>query len=63
MKTPRDDASDSIFPANDNAPVNSLRVELKLPRQLPIQLVEVEVFAELLDALPLPANDNDEGMP
>ena len=32
--------------------------EFALPRLLPIQPVEVEVLAELLDALPLAANDN-----
>lgn len=49
-------------PGNDNErPVRTLRTELRIPRGLPIQQVEVEVFAELLDALEeVVANDNEE---
>ena len=61
MSAPHDRKPRSLVPANDNEPVGSLKAELNFPRHLPIQLVEVEVLAELLDALPLPANDNNEG--
>lgn len=47
--------------ANDNAPPGScLKAEINLPRDLPIQWIEVEVIAELLDSLPFAANDNDK---
>ena len=51
-----------LVPANDNeATPKPLRAEVRIPQDLPIQLVEIEVFAELLDSLPLAANDNNEG--
>jgi len=48
--------------ANDNEPPHKgLRVVLDLPRDLPIQQVEIEVIAQLLDSLgDLAANDNEE---
>lgn len=46
-------------PANDNRRPRPLRAVVELPKSLPIQLVEIEVFAELLDALPEAANDNE----
>ena len=48
--------------ANDNAPPHKgLRVVVDIPRALPIQLVEVEVIAQLLDSLDdLAVNDNEE---
>ena len=46
--------------ANDNARSRKgLLVEVDMPVFVPIQLVEVEVFAELLDSLPVIANDNE----
>jgi hypothetical protein len=48
-------------PANDNWRPRQLRVVVNVPRMLPIQLVEIEVFAELLDTLPEAANDNEFG--
>jgi hypothetical protein len=51
-----------LVPANDNGRRKlPLCAVLDMPEPLPIQLVEVEVFAELLDALPPAANDNNEG--
>lgn len=49
-------------PANDNARRDKrLSVVVRIPQDLPIQRVEVEVFAQLLDSLePLAANDNQE---
>ena len=49
-------------PANDNArPRKTLGVQMRFAQNLPIQLVEVEVFAQLLDSLQeLVANDNEE---
>ncbi|HTP77549.1 MAG TPA: hypothetical protein VMJ73_11295 [Rhizomicrobium sp.] len=50
------------IPANDNSrPAKTLRAELRFPEVLPIQIVEVEVFASLLDDLmALVANDNQD---
>jgi len=48
-------------PANDNQRPRHLRAAVTLPRMLPIQLVEIEIFAELLDSLPEAANDNEVG--
>jgi len=50
------------MPANDNnRPHKPLGVVIDIPPDLPIQLVEVEVFAQLLDSLELAAaNDNEE---
>ena len=36
-------------------------VDIRLPERMPVQIVEVEVLAELLDSLPGAANDNDQG--
>jgi hypothetical protein len=49
-------------PANDNERRHKpLGVVVEIPPDLPIQLVEVEVFAQLLDALGMvAANDNEE---
>ena len=49
-------------PANDNARRDKrLSVVVRIPQDLPIQRIEVEVFAQLLDALEqLAANDNEE---
>jgi hypothetical protein len=49
--------------ANDNRPrLKLLKIEIDLPDFLPVQLVEVEVFAEFLESLLPVANDNgDEG--
>ena len=51
-----------LRPANDNDPPHKgLRVITDIPRDLPIQLVEIEVIAQLLDSLGgLAANDNEE---
>lgn len=46
--------------ANDNGRRKSLGVEVRIPQDLPIQLVEIEVFAELLDSLGPAANDDEE---
>lgn len=49
-------------PSNDNRkPSKSLRVITNIPPSMPVQRVEVEVFASLLDDLQsLVANDNPE---
>ncbi len=51
-----------LVPANDNErPHKPLRVVVDIPPDLPIQLVEIEVFAQLLNSLDLVAdNDNEE---
>ncbi|HEX3675201.1 MAG TPA: hypothetical protein VHU87_13090 [Rhizomicrobium sp.] len=49
------------LPANDNERrYKPLGVVVEIPPDLPIQMVEVEVFAQLLDSLPVAANDNEE---
>ncbi len=49
-----------IAPANDNPkPPHHLAVVLDLPPDLPVQQIEIEVFAQLLESL-APANDTDE---
>jgi len=64
MSAPREPKPDGTSAANDNVPVgDSLRVQVNLPRHLPIQIVEVEVFAELLDGLAIAANDNEDDSP
>ncbi len=61
MSTNNDRAHRRPVPANDNGTRRKpLGVEVLIPQDLPIQLVEVEVFAELLESLSI-ANDNDEG--
>jgi hypothetical protein len=47
------------IPANDNQRPRTMRAIVNLARGLPIQLVEIELFAELLDSLPDAANDNE----
>jgi len=49
-------------PANDNSrPAKTLRAELRFPQLFPIQIVEVEVLASLLDDLmALVANGNED---
>ena len=50
-----------LIPANDNPSRNkTLGVEVRIPDNLVIQRIEVEVFAELLDSLLPAANDNEE---
>ena len=54
-----------LVAANDNEPPHkALRVIVEIPPDLPIQLVEIEVMAQLLDALgDIAANDNEEQPP
>ena len=49
-------------PANDNEPqAGTLRSEVLIPADLPVTLVEIEVFAVLIDDLTaFAANDNEE---
>ena len=59
MSAPREPQPLGDIPANDNErPGPRLKAELKLPKGLPVQIVEIEILAELLDSLPPPANDN-----
>jgi hypothetical protein len=65
VSQPRDPRSDGGTIANDNArkrrSLNRLpQAEVRLPKGMPVQLVEVEVLAELLESLPPIANDNSE---
>lgn len=65
MSQPRDPKPEGGTIANDNARKHrSLgrlpKAEVRLPRGMPVQLVEVEVLAELLESLPPISNDNDE---
>ena len=65
MSQPRDPNLESGNIANDNArkrrSLNRLpKTEVRLPKGMPVQLVEVEVLAELLESLPPIANDNSE---
>ena len=48
--------------ANDNQRPRQMRAVVNVARLLPIQLVEIEVFAEFLDSLPDAANDNEAGL-
>lgn len=60
MSAPRKPRVSGNRPANDNeGPSGRLKAELSFPPNLPVQLVEVEVLAALLDSLPPPANDNE----
>jgi hypothetical protein len=46
--------------ANDNEPTGALRAEVRIPADLPITAVEIEVFAALLeDWSGIAANDNE----
>jgi hypothetical protein len=63
VSQPRDPKPNSGTIANDNTrkrrSANRLpKAELRLPKAMPVQLVEVEVLAELLESLPPIANDN-----
>jgi hypothetical protein len=65
MSQPRDPKSEGSGNANDNGRKRrSLnrhpKAEVRLPKAMPVQLVEVEVLVELLESLPPIANDNDE---
>ena len=65
MSEPREPKPASGNIANDNArkrrSANRLpKVEVRLPKAMPVQLVEVEVLAELLESLPPIANDNGD---
>ena len=65
MSRPRYPKPESTTNANDNARKRrSLhrkpKAEVRLPRDMPVQLVEVEVLAELLESLSPIANDNNE---
>jgi enamine deaminase RidA (YjgF/YER057c/UK114 family) len=54
-------ASRKHTPANDNQRPRPVRAVVNVAKSLPIQLVEIEVFAELLGSLPEAANDNEAG--
>ena len=58
MSQPRDPKPEGGTIANDNAPKR--RSLNRLPKGMPVQLVEVEVLAELLESLPPIANDNSK---
>ena len=65
MSHPRDPKPEGGKIANDNArkrrSLNRLpQAEVRLPEAMPVQPVEVEVLAELLESLPPIANDNSE---
>ena len=65
MSQPRDPKSEGSGNANDNARKRRFSLslpepELRLAKDMPVQLVEVEVLAELLESLPPIANDNSE---
>jgi hypothetical protein len=65
VSQPRDPKSDGGTIANDNGrkrrSVNKLpKAEVRFPKAMPVQLVEVEVLAELLESLPPIANDNSK---
>jgi hypothetical protein len=64
MSTPPNRKRNRPVAANDNGQVPKLLgVEILIPQSLPIQLVEVEVFVELLESLGPFANDNEEPPP
>lgn len=63
MSQPRDPKPRGGTIANDNRPKcrNKLpEAEVRFPKAMPVQLVEVEVLAELLESLPPIANDNED---
>ena len=65
MSLPRDPNPEGATIANDNARKRRFSLslpepELRLAKDMPVQLVEVEVLAELLESLPPIANDNSE---
>ena len=67
MSKPINPHASANVPANDNlTPPRSLKAkrslpqaENRLPQAMPVQMVEVEVLAELLESLPPDANDNE----
>jgi hypothetical protein len=67
MSRPRQPKALGNAAANDNlgqprslkAKPRLPKAELRLPQAMPVQMVEVEVLAELLDSLPPIANDNE----
>jgi len=60
MSAPRNRPNGRLRPANDNKRRKPLGAEVRIPQNLPVQQVEVEVFAQLLDSLTgLAANDNE----
>lgn len=66
MTAPRNPKPAPDDPANDNlrrkrslkAEPRLPQAEIRLPKAMPVQMVEVEVLAELLESLPPIANDN-----
>ncbi len=68
MSPPRHPKASGNAAANDNLRQSRSRnakpqlreVEVRLPKGMPVQIVEVEVLAELLNSLPPLANDNGE---
>lgn len=65
MNHPHNPNPERTVAANDNTRQRRPRLpkaEVRLPRQMPVQLVEVEVLAELLESLPPIANDNSEDL-
>lgn len=65
VSRPREPKPERGTIANDNTrkrrSLNRLpKAELRLPEAMPVQLVEVEVLAELLESLAPIANDNSE---
>jgi len=63
MSRPRNPKPQGSVAANDNERRGCShrlpKAELQLPKGMPVQIVEVEVFAELLESLPPRANDNE----
>jgi hypothetical protein len=65
MSVPRDPKPERSDIANDNRRKRGSltrlpKAEVRLPQAMPVQMVEVEVLAELLESLPPLANDNSE---
>ena len=65
MSQPREPKPEGIGIANDNlrkrgSRNNLPKAEVRLPKGMPVQLVEVEVLAELLESMPPIANDNGD---
>ena len=64
MRHPRNPKPGGALAANDNERQRRShklpKAEVRLPKGMPVQLVEVEVLAELLESLPPIANDNGD---
>lgn len=64
MTRPRNPKPEGTIAANNNERQRRShrlpKAEVRLPKGMPVQLVEVEVLAELLESLPPIANDNSE---